>query len=95
MLHAILDSSTLSAATLSTATLAAATDDPARTAGLVFGRLLFFIVGGLLLFFGLRKRSAAQRNPSPKSNGKGLIIAGSIVLGLAVLSLAALSGMSR
>ena len=90
MLTAILDPSTLSAAVVD-----AATNDPARTAGLVIGRLLFFVVGGLLLFFGLRKRSAAQRDPAQKSNGKGMIIAGSIILGLAVLSLAALSGMNR
>jgi heme/copper-type cytochrome/quinol oxidase subunit 2 len=71
---------------------AAAATDPATTAGLVVGRLLFFVVGGLMLYFGLRKRSAAQRDPSQKSNGKGLIIAGTVVLVLSVLALAATSG---
>jgi peptidoglycan/LPS O-acetylase OafA/YrhL len=74
---------------------AVADNDPATLAGVIIGRLAFFIVGGLLLFFGLRQRSAKQRNPSLAKTGKGLIIAGSIVLGLSVLALAASSTMPQ
>lgn len=72
--------------------IAAAGNDAAYTAGVVIGRLLFFVVGGVLLFVGLRRRTAARSDPS-KKNGNGLIIAGSIVLGLAVLALASLAAM--
>jgi hypothetical protein len=71
----------------------AADNDPAFVIGVVIGRLVFFVVGGLLLFFGLRQRSAKQRNPSLQKTGKGLIIAGAIILGLSVLALAGASTM--
>ena len=76
--------------------LAAVADvNPGYVIGMIIGRLAFFVVGGLLLFFGLRQRSAKRRDPSLKKSGKGLIIAGSIVLGLTVLALAASSSVSR
>lgn len=87
----VLTSLISSTSPLLAATVVAAESDPATTAGLVIGRLLFFVVGGLLLFFGLRHRSASQRDPARKSRGKGLIIAGSVVLVLSVLALASVS----
>ena len=71
----------------------AADIDPAYVIGVIIGRLAFFVIGGLLLFFGLRQRSAKQRNPSLRKSGKGLIIAGAIILGLSVLALAGASTM--
>ena len=70
-----------------------ADNDPAYVVGAVIGRLAFLVVGGLLLFFGLRQRSAKHRKPSLQKTGKGLIIAGAIVLGLSVLALAGSSTM--
>ncbi|MET0864631.1 MAG: hypothetical protein ABWZ98_09885 [Nakamurella sp.] len=72
---------------------AAADNDSAYVLGVIIGRLAFFIVGGLLLFFGLRQRSARQRDPSLTKTGKGLIIAGAIILGLSVIALAGASSM--
>jgi hypothetical protein len=71
----------------------AADTDPAFVIGVIIGRLAFFVIGGLLLFLGLRQRWAKQRNPSLQKTGKGLIIAGAVILGLSVLALAGASTM--
>ena len=60
-----------------------AADETARTAGVVFGRLLLPLLGAVLLVFGLRRR----RDQSTPSRGKGLMTAGSILLVLGVLGL--------
>lgn len=57
--------------------------DAAQTAGAVFGRLLFPLLGAVLLTIGLRRR----RDPATQSRGTGFIVAGSILLGLGVLGL--------
>lgn len=59
--------------------------DPAREAGAVVGRLLLPVLGAVLLVVGFRRRDAARRSPVPQSDGKGLRIAGWIVLGVGVL----------
>lgn len=67
-----------------TTVLAAASDDPARTAGAVIGRLLFLGLGVLLLVVGLRRRTATAG-----SRGTALAVTGGIILVLGVLGTAA------
>ena len=59
--------------------------DPAEQAGAVVGRLLLPVLGVVLLVVGFRRRDAARRSPVPQSDGKGLRIAGWIVLAVGVL----------
>lgn len=60
-----------------------AADDPARAAGAVVGRLLFPVLGIVLLVLGQRRR----RDASTSSRGTGLIVAGAVILTLSVLGL--------
>lgn len=60
-----------------------ATDDAARTAGAVIGRLFIPLLGAVLPVMGLRRR----RDQTTPSRGKGLMTAGTILLLLGVLGL--------
>lgn len=62
-----------------------AADDSARNAGAVVGRLLFPLIGVVLIVIGSRRR----RDPSTSSRGTGLIVGGAVLLVLGVLGVLA------
>jgi hypothetical protein len=57
----------------------------AEQAGALVGRLILPAIGVLLIVLGRRRQAVAGRAPEPRSAGKGLRIAGWIVLVLGVL----------
>jgi len=59
-----------------------AADDVAYSAGVVFSRLLFPLVGVVLIVLGVRRR----RDPSSGSRGTVLIVAGVVLLALLALT---------
>jgi hypothetical protein len=59
--------------------------DAAEQAGTIVGRLLFLGLGIVLIVLGNRRKAEARRSPVPASDGKGLRIAGWIILVLGVL----------
>lgn len=61
-----------------------------RAAGATFGRLLFPVLGLVLLVLGLRRRS----DPSTPSRGTGLIVAGAVLLVLSFVNVAGLTAQS-
>lgn len=61
-----------------------ATEDAARAAGASLGRLLFLVLGIVLLVLGLRQR----KNASTPSRGTAMIVAGAFLLLLFVVGLA-------
>jgi hypothetical protein len=62
-----------------------AADDTAQTAGAVVGRLLFPLIGMVLIVLGSRRR----RDRSTSSRGTGLIVGGAVLLALGVLGVLA------
>lgn len=68
--------------------------DAAQQAGETVGRLLVPAIGVLLIVLGNRKRTAARRSPVPQSDGKGLRIAGWVIVIVSVLGILANAGVN-